>query len=66
MSKKFGCKSEDGNWDGLNDDFCLRRRMKPDLQPMHFWAISLFVQTQELEALLLTVLHLPPRCGIDR
>jgi len=38
----------------------------PTMQPMHFGVISLFVQTQELEALLLTVLHLPPRCGIHR
>jgi hypothetical protein len=38
----------------------------PTLQPMHFGAISLDVQIQELKALLLTVLDLPPRCGIHR
>jgi len=32
---------------------------------MHFGA-TFFLQTQELEAHLLTVLHLPPRCGINR
>ena len=37
----------------------------PTLQPMHLGAISLDMQTQELETLLFTILHLPPRCGIQ-
>ena len=43
------------------------RRKEPRVAADTFWGyFFLFVQTQELEALLLTVLHLPPRCGINR